>query len=331
MPENTEIPDTNLLSGQGKDAFDDNALQVFRYQYQQTPVYRAFCNALHIDPQTIKSLTDIPFLPISFFKTHRVIASTKQPSLIFESSGTTGEIPSRHFVTDETVYTRSLLSGFSEFYGDPAGYAVLALLPSYLERKNASLVHMAKTLMDRSGHPANGFYINEWGKLASVLTQLEQTGTKTLLLGVTFALLDFAAQHPLQLKHTVVMETGGMKGRREEMTRAEVHAELSRLFGLADVHSEYGMTELLSQAYATSKGIFRCSNTMKILVRDLNDPLEVNLTGNGCLNIVDLANINSCSFIATDDLGVVRQDGSFDVVGRSDHSDLRGCSLMTVY
>ena len=312
--------------------FDRLALELFHYQYAHNPVYHAYCNALHINTADINALHKIPFLPISFFKTHTIITGQRSdlPSLVFESSGTTGETTSRHYIHDAAVYEQSLRMGFEQFYGATADYAILALLPSYLERKNASLVHMAKTLMEKSGHPDNGFYINEWDKLAATLSKLEQQDQKTLLLGVTFALLDFADAHPMPLTHTIVMETGGMKGRREELTRTEVHALLKKQWGLPHIHSEYGMTELLSQAYSTGEGIFNCTNTMRVLIRDINDPLEVTHTGTGGLNIIDLANIYSCSFIATEDIGRIYPDGSFEVLGRMDHSALRGCSLMAV-
>ena len=252
------------------------------------------------------------------------------PELIFESSGTTGDTPSRHYVADASIYEQSLLRGFEAFYGNPANYTILALLPSYLERKNASLVHMATTLMEKSGKPGNGFYINEWEQLHNVIDTLEKRGEKILLLGVTFALLDFATAYPMKLTNTLVMETGGMKGRREELTRTEVHEILKTQWQLSHIHSEYGMTELLSQAYATANGIFKCTNTMRVLIRDSNDPLDVKESGTGALNIIDLANLHSCSFIATEDLGRIAPDGTFEVLGRMDNSALRGCSLMAV-
>jgi len=311
--------------------FKDIALQVFEYQYHNNRLYREYCDALHVNVGGVKSLVQIPFLPVSFFKSHKVMSGdTGHADIIFESSGTTGETPSRHYVRDAHIYEASLLQGFRQFYGEPGEYVILALLPSYLERQNASLVYMAKTLMAESGHADNGFYINEWARLHDVLARLEAAGQKVLLLGVTFALLDFAAAYPMRLAHTVVMETGGMKGRREEMTRAEVHDILKTQWQLGDVHSEYGMTELLSQAYATAGGIFKCTDTMRVLVRDMNDPLEVMEKGSGVLNIIDLANVHSCSFIATEDIGNIAEDGSFEVLGRMDHSALRGCSLMVV-
>ncbi len=332
MSYNTSLINPQNILQAHKGNFDSLALDVFHYQYSHSPLYKLYCDTLRTDVASVKRITDIPFLPVSFFKTHTVVTGTTDvpAPLVFESSGTTGEATSRHYVADAGIYESSLLQGFEQYYGPVGQYAILALLPSYLERKNASLVYMAKTLMEKSGHPENGFYINEWQQLAKVLTRLENAGQKVLLLGVTFALLDFAAAHPMPLKHTIVMETGGMKGRRQELTRSEVHDILKTQFGLTDVHSEYGMTELLSQAYATTNGIFRCTNTMRVLVRDINDPLDVAEAGSGVINVIDLANFHSCSFIATEDIGNLFADGSFEVLGRMDHSALRGCSLMAV-
>jgi len=314
------------------DNFDNIALALFRYQYEENAIYRSFVDALGIAPASITDLCDIPFLPISFFKTHAV-CSGRLPGdaiLTFESSGTTGEIPSRHYIFSKEIYDASLLRGFETFYGAPSAYTLLALLPSYLERKNASLVHMATTLMEQSAHAENGFYLDEWEKLHRTLALQEERAQPTLLLGVSFALLDFAAAYPASLQHTIVMETGGMKGRREEWTRAEVHQFLNDHLGTTHIHSEYGMTELLSQAYSKEKGRFSPAPTMKVLVRDINDPLEVTTHGNGCINIIDLANVDSCAFIATEDLGSLAQDGTFEILGRMDHAALRGCSLMVL-
>ena len=332
---NISLINPESLLGVNSANFEEMAAQVFHYQFHNNSLYRDYCDALKVDISLVKRVTQIPFLPVSFFKTHMVRTATEQEiqnktTLVFESSGTTGETPSRHHIPDADIYERSLLQGFEQFYGDPGQYAILALLPSYLERKNASLVHMAKTLMQKSGHPDSGFYINEWEKLHEVLARLDQIGQKILLLGVTFALLDFAAAYPMALTNTIVMETGGMKGRREELTRNEVHAILKQQWHLKQVHSEYGMTELLSQAYAPADGIFKPTATMRVLVHDINDPLDVKETGTGCINIIDLANIHSCSFIATEDIGNIADDGTFEVLGRMDHSALRGCSLMAV-
>lgn len=311
--------------------FKNVALSLFFYQYYNNQVYRDFVNALHIIPTDVKNILQIPFLPISFFKTHKVTTGEhSEPAFIFESSGTTAEVPSRHYVYDSDLYKTSLLNGFRQFYGAPQDYVILALLPSYLERGSSSLVHMAKVLMEKSGHGESGFYLNEFDKLHKTILELEKRKQPTLLLGVTFALLDFAEMYPMKLEHTIVMETGGMKGRREEMTRTEVHAILKQQWQLQQVHSEYGMTELLSQAYSKGDGIFNCAYTMKVLVRDINDPLEVNESGVGCINIIDLANVHSCAFIATDDIGNLQADGSFEVLGRMDNAVLRGCSLMAI-
>ena len=304
---------------------------MFRYQHTHNSIYRSYCDALHIDSNSVKKLQQIPFLPISFFRTHNVIVNQPhQPELVFESSGTSAETTSRHYVLDAEIYRQSLLQGFEQFYGSPDQYAILALLPSYLERKNASLVYMAKTLMEVGKHPDNGFYINEYQTLAGVLAKLKQAKQKVLLLGVTFALLDFATAYSTHPGDIIVMETGGMKGRRQELTRSEVHDILKQQWGLSHIHSEYGMTELLSQAYSMGEGIFSCTNTMKVMIRDVYDPLDVSIAGKGCLNIVDLANIYSCSFISTDDIGVVNADGTFEVQGRLDNSALRGCNLMVL-
>ena len=311
--------------------FEEAALDLFCFQYDNNALYKRFADALGRNKDRVGSIRSIPFLPVSFFKTYQVVSGKLSAyPLVFESSGTTGDTPSRHYIKSEKIYEQALLNGFHEFYGDPADYAIIALLPSYLERGNASLVHMAKVLMEKSGHPANGFYLNEFEKLSEILQQLEQAQQPVLLLGVTFALLDFATEYPQQLKNTIVMETGGMKGRREEWTRAQVHDFLKEQLGVASVHSEYGMTELLSQAYAKDNGIFTCSNTMKVLVRDVNDPLEVKETGNGLINIIDLANIFSCAFIATDDIGNISPDNTFEVLGRADNAVLRGCNLMVL-
>ncbi len=328
---NFEAPGSQYIHKINAQNFDDIALALFHYQYNNNEIYRRFTDAININPLDVKDVTAIPFLPISFFKTHSVTSGKHtHPHLTFESSGTTGEITSKHHVYHPSLYEVSLTEGFKSFYGNISDYAILALLPSYLERQNASLVHMAKTLMKESGHSANGFYLNEWPQLHDTIQTLETSSQPTLLLGVTFALLDFAAAHPASLKHTIVMETGGMKGRREEWTRKQVHSYLKQQWQLAHVHSEYGMTELLSQAYATKDGIFQPTSTMKVFIRDINDPLTTKPYGHGCLNIIDLANVDSCAFIATEDIGVVQPDKSFEVLGRMDHAALRGCSLMAV-
>ncbi len=333
MPDYTALNSSEYILNAARADFGMAALELFRFQHANNELYRRYCDLLRTDPLEVKDICQVPFLPISFYKSQPVVslpAMADTAELIFESSGTTGEVPSRHYVHNAHIYEDCLLSGFREFCGSPADYTILALLPSYLERGNASLVYMARILMGAGAADGSGFYINEWDKLAAILQKNEAAGKKTLLLGVTFALLDFAESHPMKLRHTIVMETGGMKGRRVEMTRDEVHEVLKRQWHLPVVHSEYGMTELLSQAYSVGDGVFRCSSTMQVLIRDINDPLDVRRLGSGAVNVVDLANVHSCAFIATEDMGVIDADGSFKILGRLDHSALRGCSLMAV-
>lgn len=308
-------------------SFEEKAFQLWQYQFTKNEVYRSWNNLLQ-SAHSFNNLTEIPFLPISFFKTHKIISGFFEPVYIFESSGTTTAINSRHYVRDANIYRDSFMLGFEIQYGSVKDYCILGLLPSYLERKNSSLVVMVDELIKQSGHAQSGFYLNEFEQLKAVLTVLEKQQQQTLMIGVTFALIDFAEQHPMQLKQTIIMDTGGMKGRKKELTRQEVHAILCKSFGLKHIHSEYGMTELLSQAYSKGNGLFYCPPWMKVFVRDEEDPLSVKTKGRGLLNIIDLANIDSCSFIATDDAGIVYEDGSFEVYGRIDNSDIRGCSLM---
>jgi hypothetical protein len=311
--------------------FEGLSIALYRYQYQHNKLYKAYNDALRINPNSVKKTLQIPFLPISFFKTHKVVSDLALPtSMVFESSGTTGMIPSRHYVLDANLYNDLALAGFESFYNNIEDWVVLALLPSYLERNNSSLVFMAQMLMDKSVHPDNGFYLNEFDVLQKKLLKLKSEGKKILLLGVTFALLDFATNYPMDLNGVVVMETGGMKGRQAEWTRSQVHDYLKKAWNLNEIHSEYGMTELLSQAYATKDGIFQGIPAMRTFIRDIQDPLETVAVGMGGLNIVDLANVHSCSFIATEDVGKVNADGSFEVLGRMDFATLRGCSLLAV-
>jgi phenylacetate-coenzyme A ligase PaaK-like adenylate-forming protein len=311
--------------------FDTLALQVFAYQYENNSLYRQFCDLVKKVPGNVHDCLSIPFLPISFFKTHQIITGQKQQAdKIFESSGTTGSVNSRHLITDIQLYNDSLLNGFRRYFGPPEDYLFLGLLPSYLERKNASLVHMADVLMQQSHHPDNGFYLNEFDQLTEVILRNLEKGQKTMLIGVTFALLDFAEHFNGDFSGLTVIETGGMKGRRKEITRPELHETLKKAWHLDAIHSEYGMTELLSQGYSGDDGIYAPANTMRVLIRDINDPLTVTTAGTGAVNIIDLANINSCSFLATEDIGRVYENGTFEILGRLDFSALRGCSLMTV-
>ena len=317
--------------------FNELAIALFNYQHQHNIIYRQFCDSLHIQADAINDIRKIPFLPISFFKTHELKSEEFETDIIFESSGTTQTIPSRHFVKDIDLYRKSFINCFEKFYGLPQNKCILGLLPSYLERKHSSLVLMVDELIQACKNPLSGFYLYDHEKLHSTILHNELLKLPTLLIGVTYALLDFAKAYPMQLKHTIVMETGGMKGRREEMTRQEVHTILQKQLGLSLVHSEYGMTELLSQAYSKGDGIFHCPGWMKILLREEDDPFHI-ITANdvqekpktGLINVIDLANIYSCSFIATDDIGRLHANESFEVMGRADSSDVRGCSLLTL-
>lgn len=311
--------------------FEKTALKVFRQQYDSNAVYRDFCNFLKKDKQNVKAVRDIPFLPIQFFKTHHVVASALPVQETFTSSGTTGMSTSRHPVTDLSVYETSFRLAFSQFYGNIEDYTVLALLPSYLEREGSSLIYMVNDLIERSGNPHSGFYLHNYDELTTKLTALDSAGQNVLLIGVTYALLDLVEKQNFNLNNTIIMETGGMKGRRREMIREELHDILSSGFGVSSIHSEYGMTELLSQAYSTGSGIFECPPWMDILIRDTEDALEyVGYRKTGGINVIDLANINSCSFIATQDLGKKYPNQSFEVLGRFDNSDIRGCNLMVL-
>lgn len=311
--------------------FDKIALKIFRFQYENNRVYREFCDFLKTDIQKVKSIQQIPFLPIQFFKSHSVVSTTNPIQTTFTSSGTTGMITSQHLVTDVSIYEESYRKGFSQFYGNIEDYVVLALLPSYSEREGSSLIHMVDDLIQLSNHPESGFYLHNYDELIAKLIQLDQTGQNVILIGVTYALLDLVEKHSFQLENTIIMETGGMKGKRKEMIREELHQQLCNGFGVNTIHSEYGMTELLSQAYSLGEGIFECPSWMQILVRDTEDALSYVREGKtGGINVIDLANINSCSFIATQDLGKKYANGSFEVLGRFDHSDIRGCNLMVV-
>jgi phenylacetate-coenzyme A ligase PaaK-like adenylate-forming protein len=310
--------------------FSALALDIFRHQVENNKVYGEYVKAIGKKAAEVKRIEDIPFLPVSFFKTHDVVCGKDgKYDTIFTSSTTSGDNPSRHLVRDIEIYKESFRKGFSHFYGDIKDYCVLALLPSYLERSGSSLVFMAEDMVTNSNNKLSGFYIHNYNELAEKLALLEKQGKKVLLLGVTYALLKLAEEYPMHLKHTVIMETGGMKGKRQELPKQEVHQILKKAFGVEHIHSEYGMTELLSQGYSKGDGVFNCPPWMRILVRDMYDPLNVGLKNtSGAINIIDLANINSCSFVATDDVGIVHENGSFEVSGRIDYSDIRGCNLM---
>jgi len=314
--------------------FRQLALEIFHFQYESNSVYNSYVNALGKTPSDVDEIEKIPFLPISFFKTDEIKTGKFNAEVIFKSSGTTQTINSQHHVKDVSVYTQSFTTTFKKMYGDLKEWCIIGLLPSYLEKGNSSLVYMVDDLIKQSLHPQSGFYLYDLEKLKGTLFSLERANQKTLLIGVTYALLDFAEKFPMLFANTIIMETGGMKGRREELTRMELHDQLKKAFGKTEIHSEYGMTELLSQAYAKKEGRFQCPPWMEVLIRDDEDPLSVQHSGagvmSGAINIIDLANVYSCSFIATDDVGKLYPDKSFEVLGRMDGSDLRGCSLLTV-
>ncbi len=325
------IPTPDIFTISNQKQFEKAALKVFRFQYENNLVYREFCDFLKTDVQKVKSLEQIPFLPIQFFKSHKVVSNENPIQEIFTSSGTTGMATSQHLVTDITLYEESYRKGFSEFYGNIEDYVVLALLPSYLEREGSSLIYMVEDLIQMTNNPESGFYLHNHDELIEKLIRLDDLGQNVILIGVTYALLDLIEKHPFQLQNTIIMETGGMKGQRKEMIREELHEQLCQGFGVTAIHSEYGMTELLSQAYSLGNGVFECPSWMQILIRDTEDALTYVQEGKtGGINIIDLANINSCSFIATQDLGKKNPNNSFEVLGRFDNSDIRGCNLMVL-
>ena len=321
----------NIFSIKNEIEFNKKALEVFKHQFKNNKVYRSFCDLLYIHPSDITKIEDIPFLPIHFFKQRIIVSSLDEVDEIFTSSGTTGSITSKHYITDINLYKQSYLKGFHHFYGDIEEYTVLALLPNYLERKGSSLVYMVDDLIRKSKQEESGFYLNNLEDLAKKLAQLNHQHKKVLLIGVSFALLDLIEKHQFKLTNTIIMETGGMKGRRKELIRNELHQLFSIGFGVEKIHSEYGMTELLSQAYSKGNGIFETPPWMKILTRDTEDALTIQPTGNtGGINVIDLANYNSCSFIATQDLGKTHHNNTFEIIGRFDNSDIRGCNLMVL-
>ena len=325
------VSNSDLFSISNQKQFEKIALKTFRYQYENNLVYQEFCDLLHTNVQKVKTLQQIPFLPIQFFKSHTVVSNNEAPQAIFTSSGTTGMTTSQHLVTDVSLYEESYRRGFSQFYGNIENYVVLALLPSYLEREGSSLIYMVEDLIQLSNQPESGFYLNNHDELIEKLIELDSLGQNVILIGVTYALLDLIEKRKFQLQNTIIMETGGMKGKRKEMIREELHQQLCAGFGVSSIHSEYGMTELLSQAYSLGKGIFECPSWMQILIRDTEDALSYITNGKtGGINVIDLANRNSCAFIATQDLGKKYANGTFEVLGRFDNSDIRGCNLMVV-
>ncbi len=323
-----KAPSAEEIFAVNNENFAGLCLKVFTFQYEQNAIYRRFCELLQIKPGSINDPTEIPFLPISLFKTHRIMSGEMKPEVVFESSGTTGVNTSRHFVGDARLYRESFNRGFERIYGSPERISVFALLPSYLEKGNSSLVYMVEYLCRASKDKKSGFYAGDHPHLMDILQENQLQNKPTLLIGVTYALLDMAEKFPADLSGTIVMETGGMKGRKMEIPRAHVHEILRNQWNVSEVHSEYGMTELLSQAYSTGGGIFQTPPWMKMLCRQSDDPFYVSERGRGAANIIDLANVNSCSFIAVDDLVTIHLDAGFEVHGRLDHSDLRGCNLL---
>ncbi len=329
MIRNLENLSKQVFQVNDEKAFEELALDIFRLQSECNPVYKAYVKSLGINSSGVQKKTEIPFLPIEFFKHHKILLEGLSEEIIFSSSGTTGMVQSKHYVSDLNLYETSFKKAFELFFGNPQDYCVLALLPSYLEREGSSLIFMVEHLIKLSGNPKSGFFLNNLEELIKLIHSPELKNTKVLLLGVSFALLDLAEKHQINHPDLVVMETGGMKGRRKEMIREELHLLFCERFDVAQIHSEYGMTELLSQAYSKSEGRFYSPPWMKVLIRDANDPFSYLEEGkSGGINIIDLANINSCSFLMTQDLGKIHPDASFEILGRFDASDIRGCNLL---
>ncbi|QTY25987.1 acyl transferase [Flavobacterium sp. CS20] len=312
--------------------FKTLCFKVFEYQYNNCEVYQKFCKHFNKHPDNVNSLKSIPFLPIEFFKKFKILSSQQLVQKVFTSSGTTGQQTSKHHITDIELYQKNFCQIFQAQYGSIEDYTILALLPSYLERNGSSLIYMVNHLIEKTRQPDSGFFLDDLNRLKETLLKLETKKQKTILIGVSFALLDFVESYNLKLNHTIVMETGGMKGRRKEITRDELHQKLTKGFGVKHIHSEYGMTELLSQAYSKADGIFELPPTMKVFIRDPEDPLHIfeDFTKTGGINVIDLANINSCAFIATQDLGQNVKKNKLKIIGRFDYSDVRGCNLLTL-
>jgi phenylacetate-coenzyme A ligase PaaK-like adenylate-forming protein len=335
MTKGSGLPDIKELEQRifriGTEAeFRQVAWWAFLYQYETNPVYRQFCDLLNAGPQKVQGLDQVPFLPVEMFKNHRILAGNQTWEKVFRSSGTTGMERSSHFIHRLELYRESFLKGFESFYGPVQDYCILAFLPGYTDNPDSSLIYMVQHLIREGGHPESGFFPNDPGSLVDKLRELEKRGQKTLLLGVSFALLEMAERYHVPLKNTIVMETGGMKGRRAEITREELHHKLKKSFDLQSIHSEYGMAELLSQAYSHGEGQFRSPPWMKVMIRDYYDPFQYMETGqSGGINIIDLANLHSCPFIETKDIGKLHPKGSFEVLGRFDYSDIRGCNLLS--
>ncbi|MDD5570840.1 MAG: acyltransferase [Bacteroidales bacterium] len=309
--------------------FTELAFEVFGFQYHNCMVYKKFVDNLKVNISDIKNVNQIPFLPVEFFKELKIISGDDLFQEVFSSSGTTNVNRSKHYIKNISLYEKSFTECFKMFFVNARDYCILALLPSYLERQDSSLVYMVKKIIELSKNKNSGFYLKNTDELASKLNSLISENKKIILFGVSFALLDFADEHKIKLKNTIVIETGGMKGRKKEIVREELHKKLCESFGIDKIHSEYGMTELLSQAYSKGDGIFESPSWMKVLIRDINDPMNIGIKERaGGINIIDLANLYSCSFISTQDSGISHNDGTFEVTGRIDNSDMRGCNLL---
>lgn len=319
----------SIFSIRDREEFEQIALAIFRFQIRNCTTYAHFVKNLDLDPARVSTVKEIPFLPIEFFKSHSIVSKHVEPEIVFSSSGTTGAIQSKHFVADLSIYERSFKKSFELAYGPIQDFAIVALLPSYLEREGSSLIYMTDVFIRESKYPQSGYFLHNHDELFETLKHLQKHNTPTLLIGVTYALLDFVENYQLKFPELIVMETGGMKGKRKEIVREELHQMLCAGFGVSTIHSEYGMTELLSQAYAKGSGLFLCPPWMCVYIRDPNDPFDILSEGQaGGINVIDLANIDSCSFIATQDLGKMHFDGHFEVLGRFDSSDIRGCNLL---
>lgn len=330
MPQ-TEYLTNRIFQIRNSNDFNELALEIFHYQVENNEFYKKFVESISIQPDQINEYQQIPFLPIEFFKSQQIVSGKFDPEITFQSSGTTGQTTSKHFVKSRNLYQNSFLKAFELFFSSPKEYVILALLPSYLEQKNSSLVYMVESLIHKSRSAESGFFLHNYDALHKRLIELKKQEKKVILFGVTYALLDLAEQFPIDFSELIIIETGGMKGRRKEMVREEVHAILKHAFGVSHIYSEYGMTELLSQAYSKGDGVYSTPPWMKVLIRDTNDPYSLMPYGKtGGLNVIDLANIHSCSFIATQDLGKLNTEGQFEVLGRFDNSDIRGCNLMVV-
>jgi len=320
---------TEIFNDISNEKFEQLSIFAFKHQFENNLIYRQFCDCLNVIPEKIIKIKDIPFLPISFFKTQKVVSGDFNNFTIFKSSTTTGTTSSSHYVGDVELYVKSFTEAFNYFYGNPEKFVILALLPSYIERQDSSLVYMVNGFLKQT-NADGGFFLNDYENLFNQITKLEEQERKYILLGVSFALLDFALKYNVTCNNGIIMETGGMKGRRKELTRTELHNILCKSFGVSKIHSEFGMTELLSQAYSQADGMFNCPPWMRVYIRETSDPLTISDAGNGALNIIDLANINSCCFIETSDLGTVSTDGTFTVTGRFDQAEVRGCNLMAI-